>query len=175
VASGTWVPSSTAANASRTFHTSNYGGSDLWISNIDGSYITSQGIAVVSDTNYVFSANLVAETNRGARGVDATVDILLGATSLIGGPQTFIAVGDDDVTADSYADQITTIGFSTGTVGVGEELTLVITRVGTSAGLSAAWFGVDNVDVSTIPEPATLGMVAMFGGGILFIRRKLMM
>lgn len=26
-----------------------------------------------------------------------------------------------------------------------------------------------------IPEPATLGMVAMFGGGMLFIRRKLMM
>lgn len=30
-------------------------------------------------------------------------------------------------------------------------------------------------NVSAIPEPATLGMVAVFGGGILFIRRKLMM
>ena len=29
--------------------------------------------------------------------------------------------------------------------------------------------------ISTIPEPATLGMIAVFGGGILFIRRKLMM
>ena len=28
--------------------------------------------------------------------------------------------------------------------------------------------------LAAIPEPATLGMVALFGGGILFIRRKLM-
>ena len=35
----------------------------------------------------------------------------------------------------------------------------------------------DNVVLTgtAIPEPATLGMVALFGGGILFIRRKLMM
>ena len=33
---------------------------------------------------------------------------------------------------------------------------------------------IDNVTVTAIPEPATLGMVALFGGGILFIRRKLM-
>ena len=31
------------------------------------------------------------------------------------------------------------------------------------------------VTYTAIPEPATLGMVAVFGGGILFIRRKLMM
>ena len=30
------------------------------------------------------------------------------------------------------------------------------------------------IDGSVIPEPATLGMVALFGGGILFIRRKFM-
>jgi hypothetical protein len=32
-----------------------------------------------------------------------------------------------------------------------------------------------DMTVTTIPEPATLGMVIAFGGGILFIRRKLMM
>lgn len=32
----------------------------------------------------------------------------------------------------------------------------------------------DDVTVTNIPEPATLGMVAMFGGAILFIRRKMM-
>ena len=31
------------------------------------------------------------------------------------------------------------------------------------------------ISITTIPEPATLGMVAAFGGGILFIRRKLML
>ncbi len=38
---------------------------------------------------------------------------------------------------------------------------------------STAW--IDDVTVTAIPEPATLGMVALFGGGILFIRRKLAM
>lgn len=34
---------------------------------------------------------------------------------------------------------------------------------------------VDNVSVTAIPEPATMGLLAAFGGGLLFIRRKLMM
>ncbi len=33
---------------------------------------------------------------------------------------------------------------------------------------------VDSAAFMAIPEPATFGMVALFGGGILFIRRKLM-
>lgn len=32
---------------------------------------------------------------------------------------------------------------------------------------------IDEFRISTIPEPATLGLVAVFGGGILFIRRRL--
>ena len=34
---------------------------------------------------------------------------------------------------------------------------------------------VDEFRISTIPEPATLGLVAAFGGGILFIRRRFTM
>ena len=34
---------------------------------------------------------------------------------------------------------------------------------------------INAITLHAIPEPATLGMVALFGGGILFIRRKLMM
>lgn len=30
----------------------------------------------------------------------------------------------------------------------------------------------DNVGVSSVPEPATLGLVAMMGGGIMFMRRR---
>lgn len=33
---------------------------------------------------------------------------------------------------------------------------------------------VDNVNLTAIPEPATLSMVALFGGGIMFIRKRLM-
>lgn len=35
--------------------------------------------------------------------------------------------------------------------------------------------GLSGFKITTIPEPATLGMLAVFGGGILFIRRRLMM
>lgn len=176
-----WFPSSDpspGSNVSRIFGTGNYGGSTLWISLTDGTSITSRGIAVESNTNYVFSANLVAETTDGTRGGTATVDILLGtdvgtATSLIGGPASFIYTGDDVVIDESYADQVSYQNFSTGTVGAGEELFLVITRFGPADGLTGAFFGVDNVDVSTIPEPATFGMMAAFGGAIMFIRRKM--
>jgi hypothetical protein len=167
VATGTWTASPLAG--SRTFSTSNFGGSKLWISNTDGTAMTSQGIAVASNTDYVFTVNLVAESYGATKGVDATVDILLGATSLIGGPQTFIAHGDDWGTPDSYDGHLTTINFSTDTVGA-EELTLVITRVGTSAGYDAAWFGVDNVDVSVVPEPATMVLLGL--GGLLLRRRR---
>ena len=49
-------------------------------------------------------------------------------------------------------------------------------RIGESrpGGQTSGDLMMDNVTVTAIPEPATLGMVALFGGGILFIRRKLM-
>ncbi|WP_372807623.1 hypothetical protein [Pontiella sp.] len=37
---------------------------------------------------------------------------------------------------------------------------------------SISWL--DNVSVTVIPEPATLGLVAAFGGSVLFIRRRFM-
>ncbi|WP_372795816.1 PEP-CTERM sorting domain-containing protein [Pontiella sp.] len=33
----------------------------------------------------------------------------------------------------------------------------------------------DNLTIEAIPEPATLGMVAVFGGAVLFVRRRFMM
>ena len=125
VATGNWT--GTPLAGSRTFHTSNFGGSDLWISNTDGTSIISAGIAVDSVTEYAFSVNLVAETNRAGRGVDGSYDLLVGtdagsAISIIGGPVTVIAVGDDEVTGDSYADQIFKEVFTTGTIGAGEQL-----------------------------------------------------
>ncbi len=35
------------------------------------------------------------------------------------------------------------------------------------------WVGAREIGFEVIPEPATLGLVALFGGGLLFIRRKL--
>lgn len=58
---------------------------------------------------------------------------------------------------------------------IGDTIALRINNGGpnTAAWNSTPWL--DNVTVTSIPEPATLGMVALFGGGILFIRRKLML
>ncbi|MCK4563543.1 MAG: PEP-CTERM sorting domain-containing protein, partial [Verrucomicrobia bacterium] len=52
----------------------------------------------------------------------------------------------------------------------GSTLTLdVLARNGGDRG------AITGVIIEQIPEPATLGMVALFGGGLLFIRRKLSM
>ena len=155
--SGNWTTSDMADNATRMFATSNYGGTKLWISNIDGTVLTSKGIEVNADTFYEFSAVLLAETSRTGRGVDATYDILLGsdpasATSVLGGLVAVLAVGDDEVTPNSKADQIFENNFTTGSVGAEDKLYIVITRIGTHEGLDAAWFGVDDV-VLSIPTP----------------------
>ena len=36
-------------------------------------------------------------------------------------------------------------------------------------------FDANTITFTVIPEPATLGLVAAFGGGILFFRRRLML
>ena len=150
VPTGNWTASDMTDDATRTFTTGNYGGTSLWISNIDGTILTSRGIDIAANTYYEFSAVLLAETSRTGRGVDATYDIIVGsdpgsATSVIGGPVSVIAVGDDEVTPDSKEDQIFTNSFETGIVNPGDRLFIVITRVGTHEGLDAAWFGADDV------------------------------
>lgn len=72
----------------------------------------------------------------------------------------------DDGTASPSSYNFQQIG--TATVGAGG--TLVVTL----SGAADNWVIVDAVAIQAIPEPATLGMVAVFGGAILFIRRKLM-
>ncbi len=150
VPTGNWVPSSTASDATRIFNTSNYGGTRLWISNINGTSITSAGIAVESNTQYRLSVCLVLETlNAGATGT-ASYDVLLGpsaatAVSLVNGPVEVSVRGDNAGGAQNgtYNDQITTALFNVGDLEADEKLFLVFTRV--SAG---SWFGVDNVVVN---------------------------
>ena len=59
--------------------------------------------------------------------------------------------------------------------GAGSVLTLTFVQDNTVGGYGG--IGLDNIILNgtVIPEPATLGMVAAFGGGILFIRRRLQM
>lgn len=45
---------------------------------------------------------------------------------------------------------------------------------GTTAWSAGEYVGVDYMQLDVIPEPATLGLVAAFGAGIMFVRRRFM-
>ncbi|MDF7809029.1 PEP-CTERM sorting domain-containing protein [Pontiellaceae bacterium B12219] len=65
--------------------------------------------------------------------------------------------------------------FSNSVIATSTDLTIHISNISTTA---VAKDGndliLDDVSFVAIPEPATLGMIAAFGGGILFIRRRFM-
>lgn len=65
-------------------------------------------------------------------------------------------------------------GLTDRTLEVGGTAIFEIAFSGGTAGSSGHHLWLDNVAVSAIPEPATLGLIAAFGGGILFIRRRFM-
>lgn len=53
--------------------------------------------------------------------------------------------------------------------------TMVVTWDGATAPADPTWHKAvtyDNIALTTIPEPATLGLVTAFGGAVLFLRRK---
>ncbi|QQL45499.1 cadherin domain-containing protein [Sulfuriroseicoccus oceanibius] len=150
---GNWTSSNTGWNATRIYNTSNYGGSRLWISNVDGTSITSAGANVAENTHYTFSAVMVTETYAGGRTLNATYDVLVGqdaesAVSIIGGPQAVVTHGDDWQTPDSKEDHVFGQSFQTGSLNPGDKLFVRVTRVGTASG--GGWFGLDDVLVDTV-------------------------
>lgn len=76
----------------------------------------------------------------------------------VGGNGTAIAAFNFDNTSDNFADTL-----------------LDYQAINTDLDGSRARFYGIVIDAEVVPEPATLGMVALFGGGILFIRRRFMM
>ena len=147
VATGNWVASNTASNATRTFSTTNFGGTRLWISNVDGTSITSNGIQV-GNANYTMSVVMVTETATAGRQLNATYDILAGqtaatATSIIGGPQAVVTDGDSWSIDDSKTDHVFTESFSTAGLAQGDKVFLRFERVSVAA--TGGWFGVDDV------------------------------
>ena len=168
-----WTPSNTATNATRIFQTSTtYDASKMWISNVDGSGITSAGIAIESDTYYTFSSFIGCESFGADRGLDASYDLLVGsdigsATTVISGPVLILVHGDDYDIPDSKEDQIFTSQFATGTLNAGDKLFVVISHSGTAAGYSDAWFAVDDVTLDKGGSTMGPGLVSPLDGAIL--------
>ncbi len=90
-----------------------------------------------------------------------------GWVSLASKPFTLTTTGEISLTTNGQDESLV---FTTGAT-VSGNVAIRLARTGTSG----SWGGFDVATLDAIPEPATLGMVAVFGGGILFIRRKLMM
>ncbi|MEN6309236.1 MAG: LamG-like jellyroll fold domain-containing protein [Anaerohalosphaeraceae bacterium] len=151
------------ANSSRIFATNNFGTTipvtKVWITLVDNMSITTQnGITVASDTFYEFSVMLACETYDGTRQVRTSYDLLVGqdaatATSIIGGPVTVIAKGDNWLVDDSKEDHIFTQNFKTGTLNAGDKLFIRVTFLGQYLG-SKPFFCVDDVMISKTPYPA---------------------
>jgi hypothetical protein len=78
---------------------------------------------------------------------------------------------DDAATASMLSQTLGTYNLTDVTVAEGDTISFVVGWNGNNARDETALNGTINV----IPEPATLGMVAVFGGGILFVRRRFMM
>ena len=105
------------------------------------------------------------EPNRSADGVTISVNTGTGLNSI----GTFTLTQNDGTTPVT-SDLIDVSALNL--VGVTEvAISLNQTKLD---GFSNYTTGLSEVAFQTIPEPATLGMIAVFGGGILFIRRKLM-
>lgn len=162
-----------APNASRLFDTGNYGGTRLWIASAAnasaGTGIDSTAtISLLPNTSYEFSAALVAETSDPNRTATGTFDLLIGTSSLIGGPTSFSARGDDAVGGeDSYDDQMTTLLFDSG---VGGNLTISIAYDGTDA--SNPFVGIDNVSINQIPEPTAVALSGLVCTAAASLRRR---
>ncbi len=109
----------------------------------------------------------------GAINVGGDFDMVIGGTVLYGSaPLTFATDWAGSFTRDDYTAAEWQADLVAGTVKVG------ITEI-TDANFDT-WFSVANAGavgsmLTVIPEPATLGLVAAFGGCVLFIRRRLMM
>lgn len=114
-------------------------------------------------------SGLFATANNAGESVDS-FSILLDRVNMTGFTD---AEGSYSVLANGSTLNSTAVGLD---LGADADSSIVVTAL-TGTGPDNKWrfgkVGV-NADITVIPEPATLGLVAAFGGGILFIRRRLM-
>ncbi len=119
---------------------------------------------------YVYSDRPYSQITRGAFTVDSQTYWLAtdGADNAHTGPfKLSTATTAAAATADTAANYVKVSGLT------GNSFDLNVARNAAEGG--TGWIDLSGIQIVAIPEPATLGMVAAFGGGLLFIRRKLAM
>ena len=155
VPTGNWIAEHdpAIARSNEVWDTSNFGRTRMWITIQDGAGIVSRGITgLTSYSDYNFSVVLLAETSSATRTVEVTYDLQVGpdvqnVVSLIGGPISVTAHGDDWQVGDSKADHVFIQKFSTGSLTPGDLLFISIYRISSPEG---AYLGVDDIRVAEI-------------------------
>ncbi len=125
--------------------------------------------SITSDIGYTYDVDdLTFDYKRDGVNAWTSYDVQY---SLNGG--AFSSIGSGSLSGTTYS-TITADNGGIGLTGLSGE---TVFRIYVSDGVDATRLYNDNVTVngSVVPEPATLGLVALFGGGVLFIRHKLAM
>jgi len=99
----------------------------------------------------------VSEVNLGT---GEPMDNLLIDTTAGGATVSQVAKSGNLVTATSSTDNTLTFTYSAGT------------GIGLAFGSTGTDMAIDNVSISVIPEPATIGLVASFGAAMVFLRKR---
>ncbi len=99
----------------------------------------------------------------------AAAELLFGNADLIGRSDNFTTTGTTNYT-------VLSINQADGAIASDYNyLAVVLTGHASTSGSSDHFIGWDDVSLTVVPEPATLGLGAVFGGAVLFIRRRFMM
>ena len=172
-------------SAAGTIQAANVEATNLGTFNQTGGSFTSIGTIRMYRVNNNGTNNLTGGTAVSTTAATA-FDLLSGAVNVGGdfdmefagallsgsAPLTFANDWTGSFTRDNYTAAEWQADLVAGTVNVG--------GTDITDGNFSTWFSVENSGaagstLTVIPEPATLGLVAAFGGGVLFIRRRLMM
>jgi len=135
----------------------------------DGWHWASQNIAVTPGVEYTFSTLIKAYMPAGPNGDDDAAFILYdwldaGGASLGNGSSAY------DNSSPDYADFVWVSRSVIGTAPAGAVQAMVraLAYMPNDNGTSGIWF--DNVEA--IPEPATMGLFGLMGGGLLWVRKR---
>ena len=132
-------------------------------------HIITAGEAALGSVSFSFDYKAWPDTEGGIGGV-STANIFVkvvengGAYATLDFVQFEVTAGDTDWASDSLA------GID---ISADEGQILQWGTIVRSQNYSPTAIAVDNLSVSAIPEPATLGLLGIFGGFMLFIRRRM--